>query len=104
MNISPVLIVVLHLQVLAADDNLNLDEMSVNENKYSRVINELAIDADRESHERSKRQSNAGSDEFYYVTQCTYDNIQKPEGPSIEILGKSLLSIDATLMVSQTLF
>lgn len=104
MNFSPVLIALLLLQVLAADESLNFDEVSVNKNKYFRVINELAVDVDRESHERRKRQSNAGSDELYYVTQCTYDNIQKPDGPSIEILGKSLLSSDATLMVSQTLF
>ncbi|XP_060603130.1 uncharacterized protein LOC132756153 [Ruditapes philippinarum] len=79
------------VHALAADDISNIyNDESFEHNQYARAVNDIDLDTDIGIHERSRRQTQPSADKEYYVTQCGYDNQEQPDGPSVQVLGKSL--------------
>ncbi|XP_053404124.1 uncharacterized protein LOC128558537 [Mercenaria mercenaria] len=102
-TLQPVLLF-LFLHVLVADDISHLhNEGSIEYDKYSRAVNNLDLETDIGIIERSRRQASTAADEEYYVTQCGYDNVQQPDGPSVQVLGVSLQFPGATLVAAKLL-
>lgn len=88
--------------VLAED---RLSETSLTEgtpaHRYSRDLNDPFLQNNHLSNSRPKRQVSQTKE--YHVTQCNYDNVEKPEGPSIQVLGVNLEFPEATLKAAKLL-